>query len=302
MVAEPQQATFAWDDVRVLLAMVRAPTLRGAGARLGLNASTVGRRLDALEAGLGVRLFDRTPDGLRITAAGERLVPHAERLEQAAVGVADAVSGLEQEVEGVVRLSAPPGVADQFIAPALPRLYRRYPRLRIDLDAAVAYADLTRREADLALRASLSGPGQDLVAVKLVDQPDAILGAPALVERLGPLAALADAPWIGWGRELAHIPGAKWLAEQVPESTIRLRTSSMGAQLTAAELGVGLLVLPRAHRHRRKLVEARLAPGLAARLPPLPREQLWMVGHRALREVPRIAAVWSFVREELSRM
>jgi DNA-binding transcriptional LysR family regulator len=303
MVAESQHGLaprdFAWDDARVLLALVRAGTFRGAAARLAVNASTVGRRLDALEAALGARLFDRTPDGVLPTAAAERLVAHAERLEQAAAGLASAAEGFEQRPEGVVRLTAPPGVAEHFIAPALPRLHARHPGLRVDVDASIAYADLTRREADIALRATRPESG-DLVAVKVVEVEGTILAAPAFARAIGSLRAVADARWITWGPDLAHIPTARWVAAHVPERAIALRTSSIGTQVAAAEAGLGVLLLARAYAGIRGLVEVRLAPALRAALAPTPREALWMVGHRALREVPRIDAVWRFVLEEFA--
>src|SRR4051794_38782915 len=94
MPAETQNA-FSWDDVRVFLVLCRARTLTAAGARLGVNASTVGRRLAALESAVGARLFDRTPDGVLPTHAAEQLLAHAERVEDAANGLAGAVSGFE---------------------------------------------------------------------------------------------------------------------------------------------------------------------------------------------------------------
>jgi DNA-binding transcriptional LysR family regulator len=165
------QNQFSWDDVRVLLALFRTRTLSSAAVRLGANPSTVGRRLDALEDALGARLFDRTPDGVAPTAATEHLLAHAERLEQAAYALGGAVEGFETRTEGVVRITAPPGVADHFLAPALPRLLSRYPDIRVELDASVRSLDLTRREADLALRAVRPESG-DLVAVKIADEQD----------------------------------------------------------------------------------------------------------------------------------
>ena len=97
------------DDARVLLALHRERTLRGAAQTLGVNASTIGRRLDALEKALQARLFDRRLDGVQPTEAAERLLVHAEQLEQAALGLLAAADGLEREPEGVVRLSALPG-------------------------------------------------------------------------------------------------------------------------------------------------------------------------------------------------
>src|SRR5687768_10191114 len=143
-------ATIDWDQIRVFLAVARARQLAGAAARLGLDVSTVSRRIDRLEAELGVHLFDRTRDGTVATAAAEALLPAAEDMERALAQFATAADGVETVAEGVVRLTAPPGVADAFIAPALAGFHARFPKVTVELDASIGYADLTRREADLA--------------------------------------------------------------------------------------------------------------------------------------------------------
>ena len=292
------QSPFSWDDLKILLALHREKTLTAAGARLRINASTVGRRLDALEETLGARLFDRTPDGVLPTEAAERLVPHAELMEQAASGLARSVEGLESTPEGTVRLTAPPGIVDFFIAPALPRFVQRYPGLVLEIDASVSYADLTRREADLALRV-MRPTGGDLVSQKIADEPDAILGSPRYVKKLGVLRSLDDARWIVWGDDLAHIPGARWTAAHVSKQSVVLKTSSLSAQVASASAGVGLAFLSKPIAVVCGLAEAELDRGLASRLAPVPKTPLWLVGHRALRDVPRIAVVWKFVLEEM---
>ncbi|HEX4478782.1 MAG TPA: LysR family transcriptional regulator [Polyangiaceae bacterium] len=292
------QSKFSWDDVRVMLALFRAKSLSGAATALGVNASTVGRRLDALEEALGVHLFDRTPDGVLPTAVVERLIPHAESFEHAALGLGNAVDGFETKPEGIVRLTAAPGVADHFVAPALPRLLAKHPGIRLELDSSIAHLDLSRREADLALRFIRPTSG-DLVTRKIADEEDAILASPDYVERVGVVAAFTDIDWITWGSELAHIPSARWLTEAVPSASVVFRTSSIAAQIAAAEAGTGAILLPRIFMRGHRLVEVRLSPELYPKIPRFPHETLWLVGHRALRDVPRIAAVWQFIVDEI---
>src|SRR5262245_44519360 len=109
--------TLDWDQVRVFLAIARAGQLAGAAARLGLDVSTVSRRLDRLEGDLGVHLFDRTREGTVPTASAEAMLPAAEDMERSLAQFAAAVDAIETTAEGVVRMTAPPGVADAFIAP-----------------------------------------------------------------------------------------------------------------------------------------------------------------------------------------
>ena len=292
----PALPALRWDDARVLLALMEARTLLGAGKRLRVNASTVSRRLEALEMALGARLFDRTPDGVRPTSLAEALAPHAEAMERAAAGLALAAQGREARPEGEVRITAPPGVAEFFLAPALPRLLARHPRLRLVLDASVAYADLTRREADLALRARRPTSG-DLVARSLGETVGGLYGAKAYVEGLGRLRRLGDARFITWAEDLAHLPAARLVAERVPPEAVALRTSHMGTQMAAAAAGLGLVVADGPLARAAGLVEVALSPELRRSLPPLTGGDSWLVVHRALREVPRVAAVWEFVLE-----
>ena len=288
-----------WDLVRVFLDVARTGRLAAAAGRLGLDVSTVSRRLDRLEHELGVALFERTTAGVAITDAGEKLVPAAEEMARAMGELGVALDAVEAEAEGVVRLTAPPGVADVFVAPALGRFHARHPRVRIDLDASVGYADLTRGEADLALRVRRPERG-DLVAQKLVTTRSLPAGAPAYVGELGVLRTADDARWIAWGHDLAQIPDARWLTAHVKTPPV-LRTSAFSAQLNAAASGLGLVLAPEPYLDRFGLIAARPGRPLAAAWSALPVGELWLVGHVALRRVPRVAALWQFIVEELTR-
>ena len=198
------QADPRWDDVRVFLAAYRDGTLGAAAARVGLDISTMSRRLAAFEAALDLRLFDRSRQGLTPTAAAERMLPAAEAMEAALARLTREVSARETTVEGVVRLSVAPGMADAFVAPALPDLRARHPGLRIELDASVRPLDLTRHEAELALR-SVRPAGAGLVITRLLTAPWVAMTGRPLARALGRLTAWEDAPWIAWDRDLASL-------------------------------------------------------------------------------------------------
>jgi DNA-binding transcriptional LysR family regulator len=291
-------STIDWDQVRVFLAVARAGQLAGAAGRLGLDVSTVSRRLDKLEAELGVHLFDRTRDGTVATAAAEAMLPAAEDMERGLAQFAAAVDAIETTAEGMVRLTAPPGVADAFVAPLLARFAQRYPRVAIELDASIGYADLTRREADLALRASRPRSG-DLIAVKLIATQALPLTSPGYAAELGKLKRWSDARWIGYPDGLAHIPTARWVVEHAGAAPI-LRTAHFPSQIAAAVAGLGVMIASEPFRMVRPLVPVAISRALQPSWDALPVEELWLVGHRALRTVPRIAAVWDFFAEHMS--
>jgi DNA-binding transcriptional LysR family regulator len=108
-----------------------------------------------------------------------------------------------------------------------------------------------------------------------------------------------DCRWITWSADLAHLPDARWIAETVSPERIVLRTSHMGAQVTALRAGLGVALLPDIYRGYDGLTEVPLAPALARVVPPFPEGSLYIVGHRALRDVPRIAATWDFLVERM---
>jgi DNA-binding transcriptional LysR family regulator len=263
-----------------------------------MDVSTVSRRLDRLEGELGVHLFDRTREGTVPTAAAEALLPAAEDMERGLAQFGAAVDAIETTAEGVVRVTAPPGVADAFIAPMLPRFHERFPRVSIELDASIGYADLTRRDADIAVRSMRPRSG-DLVAVKIVSTRTTLATSPEYAAELGRLKRWDDARWIWYGRELAGLPTMQFIAANVTREPI-LRTSHFGSQIAAAAAGTGVILVPTPYCLIRRLVSVPLARSLQASIDALPPEELWLVGHRALRTVPRIAAVWEFFAESFA--
>ena len=287
-----------WEQVRLFLAVMREKSLSRAAARLSIDISTISRRLDRMETDLGAPLFDRTREGTTPTLLAEQMLPHAEEMELAAVRFATAGAQTETEVEGVVRLTMPPGVADSFIAPALAKLQARHPKLVIELDASVGYADLTRRESDLAVRITRPSSG-DLVSMKLGTERAIPLASAAYAKELGRLKRLEDARWITWGNDLSHLADVQWLKKHAPSVVPVLKTSHFTCQLSAARGGLGLVIT--AHPFARAgLVPVVPSKALEATWAELPTASMWLVGHRALRHVPRVAAVWSFLVETMA--
>lgn len=289
-----------WDDVRLFLAIARSGSLGAAARRLGLDISTVSRRLAGFEETLGVQLFERGKRGLVATRAAESLQAPAEAMEAAHARLTREASDVESIAEGVVRISIPPGMADVFLAPLLVPLRAKYPRIVIEVDASIRVLDLTRHEADLALR-SIRPQSAELVMTKLTDARSIAMGSPALVKSLGRVRDWNDATWIAWDHDLAALPDAKWLARHVDRSRIVLRTSHYATQLVSAAAGLGLALFPEPYLRTHALAPARYDAALAGTTDAWSQSELWLVGHRATREVPRVAAVWTFLVDALRR-
>ena len=290
-----------WDDLRLFLAVFRAGSLGLAARRLGLDTSTVSRRLAGLEEELGATLFDRTRRGLVATRLAELGLPAVEAMEAAQGRFARDTSGAERHVEGVVRLSAAPGLAQEFVAPLLVELHARHPGLRIEIDASQRVIDLSRHEADIALR-SVPPEGADLLVTKLgTSRWIAVTGAKQH-KTLVRLRRWEDVPWIGWDSDMASFHVARWLTKYAPKVDILLRTSHFPTQLAAARSGLAVVLAPAVHAERHGLVAVEYTRALAESVAAWPSDDLWLVGRRALREVPRVAAVWQFLLAELRQL
>ncbi|MET0342745.1 MAG: LysR family transcriptional regulator [Polyangiales bacterium] len=222
-----------WDDLRYFLAAARAKTLAGAARALGVEHTTVGRRLSALEKALGGALVLRGSDGLQLTRLGARILPELEELERGVKRVRE----LAASAAARVRLAVPSGLA-RFFTADLAQLVRDHPGLTLEIVSGASVADLTSGEADLAVRSSpLNEP--ELIARKLCDAGFALYGAAGHAR---PAGGLRDQPVVGFHENLADTPAARWLDAQ--GAKVVLRSREVSDMVTAAIDGVGMAVLP----------------------------------------------------------
>jgi len=279
-----------WDDVRFFLAIHRHGTLAAAAAALGLDATTVGRRIARLEESVGARLFDRTPKGWLPTAAGRRLLPRAERIERELIAAVRDVEGEDQRLAGRVRLTVTEMLATRFIAPHLHKFHRRHPDIELELVCTNRDLDLGRREADVALR--LARPDHDDVVVKQLFAIElGLYASQAYVEAHG--APKADS---FLGHRVVRFLDVRqfrreneWLDEHVHEAATVLRSDSVSSVYAAAVAGVGIALLP--------CQVAEAEPTLvrvAVQGRPQPRV-VWQAVHRDMVGAARIRAVLDFL-------
>jgi DNA-binding transcriptional LysR family regulator len=286
-----------WDDVRLFLALCRARTVGEAAAAVGVDASTVSRRLAAMEEALSATLFDRGRDGIAATEAAERLMPVAEEIEDAMARFSTEAEGLEREVAGLVRVACPPDAAEVIVAPLVPELLAAHPALRVEILPGEAVLDLTRREADLALRTVRPVRG-DLVAIRTGEVRWVLVAAPERARELGTLRAWEDAPWVGWGDRLARTAPARWHAAHVGGGPA-VRSDSLALQIALVRSGVGVALVPEPSASHYGLVPVRVGPALREAAGTWPRDELFLVTHRALRRVPRVRVVWDLLAARL---
>jgi len=280
-----------WNDLRYFLAVRRAGTLAGAARALKVEHSTVSRRLTALEESLGARLFLRGPEGFSPTPAGDRLLPLAESMEAAVVAIDRQVSGGDERVEGTVRLTASE-VFSGFVVKRLGRLRERHPDLVVEVLTGNQAFDLSRGEADLAIRI-MATADPELLVRKVVDCGWAMYAAFGYVERRGTPPnpeTLAGHDLIGYDDTMARVPGALWLAAHGGGANIVLRGNSIMAVLSACLAGLGVTVLP-CHLGDVESTLVRLAPAVLGSRP------MFLVVHPDLARVARVRVVMDFLIE-----
>ena len=288
----------SWDEVKLFLAVAEEGSVSAAARRLRLAQPTLSRRLATLERAIGESLFRRSVSGAVLTSAGERLLEPARRMAEWAGEVGRAAERSDRGPQGLVRVTAPPIVAYDFLAPFSAWLAEHHPGLRIEVLATMQYLDLARGEADLALR--IRPPGQpDLKLVCTLQTANAVHVAPALARRLPKRPKLQDLPWIAWAPPYQDLPPNPQLAELMPGYQPAFTSDQILVQLAAAEAGVGAMVLPRL-RHRFSRPSA-LVP-LDVDLGAFARGALHLVSARSALDIPRIRLVAQLIEAELGRV
>ena len=283
MRAACKNARMEWDDLRYVLALTRTHTLARAAVALGVTHTTVGRRLRTIEARLGVRLFDRTPDGFLPTPAGQALAATAEHVEGEILAAEGRVLGQDAQLRGALRVSTMDMLFCGFLG-AFSSFIERYPSVELTVTTPLDRVSLTRREADVALRMT-NDPPPELIGRKVGTIQFAVYAAASLVEAAGPGAGLGAYPWIGWDERLDPRWFNAWLAKHAPGARIVVRLDDNArARERAVCAGVGA--------HFMACFEGDALPGVvrvSEILTPLARD-LWLLTLRDLRHTSRVRA------------
>jgi DNA-binding transcriptional LysR family regulator len=287
-----------WDDLRYFLAVHRNATLARAASALAINATTVGRRLVALEEQLEARLFDRTPDGYALTPAGRDLLARAEAIEAQTFAIERELMGADQRPTGVVRLTATETLATRFVMPHLPAFRAKYPEITLALECTNRRISLARREADVALR--LARPREDnVVPRRLAAVHLGLYAAPHYLDQRGmpedPETTLAGQDVILFADSRAFAVENAWFQPRIAGARIPMRSDSVSSIYAAAVAGLGLALLPAAVADRDAAL--RRVPTASS---PAPRE-IWQAVHADMQKNKRVRVVLDFLAEVLGR-
>jgi len=288
-----------WNEPRLVLAVTRAGGLTGAAKLLGIDHSTAFRRLHALETQLGVRLFERLPNGsYQATPAGEQMATAAERMEYEVLALDRELAGRDHRLSGKLRVTYSETLAYRALTRHLVAFRRAHPGIVVELTIDNRVLSLSRREADVALR-PIRPRESDLWGRKLADVAWTLYAAPAYLEASGgapsDVAELARHACIGWAATATGIQAADWLAQVAPASAFVYRTNSLVNQLVAAKAGLGVALLPCYLGDG----EPDLTRALRAQLAELAGE-LWIITHVDLKSTARVRAFFDVIGEGLA--
>lgn len=286
-------AQYDWDDFRFFLAVARHGSLSAAARALGVNHTTVLRRVAGLEATAGVLLFERLPAGYALTADGDEVLAIAVRVEEDIAAANRRLSGKDARVGGSLSVTTIDILALHVLPRPMAAFRAARPEIQVSLMVAEANLSLTKREADVAIRSTMKPP-ENLVGRAVAGMAFAVYGSIAYLERAGAGTDLAGHDWAGLDESYAHTVMARWQTRRVPADRVGYRVNSVAALLEATRAGMGLALLP---------------CGLGDAAPDLRRvggvveeaeSRIWLLTHEDLRRMGRVRVFLDFMADALT--
>lgn len=280
-----------WDDLRYFLELVRLKRMSQVARKLGVDRTTVVRRIELMEKALNCRLFESTSEGHALTEAGQNLLVHAENVENGVGLLCEEALGQNLDVNGSVRVGTPEGLGVLFVMPRLQKLLDEHPNLSIEILSLPRFANLASREADISVTLDPPQRGR-YIATRLIDYRYRLFASPDYLARHGPInrvADLASHPLVGYIDELLFSPQLRYLDDLIAQPRVRIASSGMLAQMSAIQHGLGIGVLAQYMTSGTNLV------------PLLPAEAVWnrtfwLATHADWYKTHRIRTVWNYLR------
>jgi molybdate transport repressor ModE-like protein len=277
-----------WDDLRVFLAIANAGSLTAAARRLGVNQSTVSRRLAAMEAHMGARLIERSVGGHALTAAGSALLETARNVEEQMARIDRRVVGRDARLRGRLRVTCTDNFLNHYLAPHFARFVAENPEIDLDTVTQYQHLSLARREADVAIRTTLKPP-DTLIAKKLFTFALGVYAAPAVVDAMPNEPDPSEMSWIGWESEAYN---RLMITDHYPNARVRHHVDSLVDMHSLARAGLGVAVLG--------CFSADTDPGLRrvyARPISETAMDLWVLSHPDMLRTARVRAFTRFIAD-----
>ena len=284
---------FDWNDLRYILAVANAGSLSGAARSLGVDHTTVLRRVGAFEKRLGLRLFERLPTGYVLTAGGEELVAAARHIGDTVTALERKLAGQDLRLSGVVRVTTTDTLMGSIVPEILAEFRESHPEIQVEVSVSNLMFNLTKRDADVAIRPA-KDPPETLIGRRVAKVAFAIYGGRGYLARHKG-DDLAGHRWVGPDDSLAGTMVAQWMRAELADSAITLRADLLWALRQAAQAGLGLAALP--------CYLGDTTPGLVCVHRPIAAMEmaLWILIHEDLRRTARIRAFTEFAAAAFGR-
>lgn len=287
----PKPKQFDWSDIEVFLAVAQFKSLSETARHLGVNHSTVGRRLRALEDALNEKLFERTRLGFLLTDAGHSLLAHAEGMEAHAHSIAADFSDATNAPGGIVRVATMEALGSLYLAPRFEALYRQSPSIRIELVTASHWINLSKREADILI--SFPKPqGRRISVTKIGEFALHFYATPSYLAAHGTPASLDELSkhdFIDYIDELVQISAVRWTSDVLRDPNAIFRSTSLVAQYHAALSGIGIAMLPTFLASRDTRLTRILGESVVVK------RDFWLAVHEDLLHLARVRQAISFL-------
>ena len=281
-----------WDNLRYVLVVAKSGSIASAARELGVNRTTVLRRIDAFQENLGCRIFERGKSGYVLTLEAEKIIDAAQEVESTLFNIQRQIEGRELRLEGELRVTTTDTLVVSKLGPHLASFHRKHPHISVTVGITNNIMDLTRRDADIAIRPT-NEPEPPLVGRRLGEVYFGVFASPEYLQAYAGLT-LAQHHWIGFDPSLQSTLPGKWLESKYPKATIRFRSDSFVGLKIAAENGIGLALLPHYLGESSALLQ---------RLP-APTEELttglWLLAHPDMIRSARVNAFMDHFGEALA--
>jgi DNA-binding transcriptional LysR family regulator len=291
-------SSLPWDDFRLVRAIAEHRSLGGAAQALGVNNSTVFRRLNSLEETLGVRMFERARSGYLLTSAGEEMVALAGRLQDSILDFERRIAGQDVRPSGELRVTTTDTIFSHLMAPMFCAFRQKYPEITLDFLIDNRMLNLSRRDADVAIRVS-ADPPETLVGRRVATLGWAAYASEGYLNetRLEPGASITQPQlrWVGFGEPMHHTAGGRWVASHVHPDSVVVKLNLMSGVANAVSAGLGIGIMP--------CFIGEHLPNVARleRIKPLADSGLWVLTHPDLKRAARVRAFLEFFGGELTK-
>lgn len=280
-----------WSDLKLVLAICREGTLTGAAKALGINHSTVFRRINAIEKKLDVRLFERQPTGYVMTEAGEAMKRSAERIDEEVTALSRELLGKDLRLQGPIRVTAPEGVSLRLLSPHLAAFCKLHPGITMDLIVTSSSLRLAHREADIAIRATRKPPdtyiGHEVCKFRFC------MYASADYFAANHDKPLEEQQWLMSEDDIDFFPSPIWRKKTYPRAHVIYSSNNTMAIIEAAKRGLGVAPMPCFLGDSEAELVRVIDPPEELTL------SLWVLTHPDLRRTARIKALMNFLLEAL---